>query len=409
MALSNVFRFIKAEREIEHFVLHLVGGLDENLVFGPESLIQGYVRLSLNEPLSARLIKVEFQAHANKATLFSPETVVWSAPASTGQQQLPAGLHQWFFDIKLPAVNYPPSLNDDHVSSGLSIKYSLRAVLVTPEGAVRHTPIKTVRYLPLVEKAKAAAKEETKSLQLDAGGQGHGLEATATIEDGSIMPGDVVAIFLKVTNNTDSRITQAQATLIEHSVITGGPLARSMTMGQLESNEMKESHRSKHHTETMAVSIGRHETRELRIQFEMPVNVFLPSITTPLPEGKVLKISHDLMLTLPLSRPNLLRKSATLHFCIPVRVSTSHASPSATPIYDPEAGPWPQFVNVGQSQQDAGKAGGGVGGIDASPLGVGPMAHDSPASQISSVYGENGIEDSDVPEQPLEHSVVQIS
>ncbi|KAG0181019.1 hypothetical protein DFQ29_009553 [Apophysomyces sp. BC1021] len=146
------------------------GGLNKPVAFGPGSVVNGSVFLTLDKPLFARRLRIVFKCEEQLSskqvnTLFSVETVVWHAkgnknnqasfPSSNsilhGEENTPdsvsAGSQMYLFAIKLPNVNYPPSMHDSHF--GHHVDYSLQGFLDLESNTIETKKLQ-VTYLPLI-------------------------------------------------------------------------------------------------------------------------------------------------------------------------------------------------------------------------------------------------------------------
>lgn len=148
---------------------------------------------------------------------------------NNNQQQLKSGGHMYLFAIKLPNVNYPPSVHD-HDLVGHRIEYSLQAYLdLLPERTVETSPAR-VLYLPLVPchaPASSSSAGGAMCRQVFRRGE-HVLETSAQVVKPSYCPGkisqnemntnhnllillgDMCSVKLHIKNRSDYKITTLQ-------------------------------------------------------------------------------------------------------------------------------------------------------------------------------------------------------
>lgn len=142
--MVQLSKILGRNKEIKSFELTLLcHRQSEGIVYGPNSLIQGHVSLSLLKELKATSVKVRFVGletgiGLHETVLFDISNSVWKG------HHLPSGSHMYLFAIKMPRVNYPPSM----VDSKRRISYRLEAII---EAEIKiTTPAVEVRFLPLI-------------------------------------------------------------------------------------------------------------------------------------------------------------------------------------------------------------------------------------------------------------------
>lgn len=143
--------------------------------------------------------------------------------------QLKSGGHMYLFAIKLPNVNYPPSVHD-HDLVGHRIEYSLQAYLdLLPERTVETSPAR-VLYLPLVPCHTPASSSSSGVMCRQVFRRGEQvLETSAQVIKPSYCPGkicqikndtnhnlviihlgDMCSVKLHIKNRSDYKITTLQ-------------------------------------------------------------------------------------------------------------------------------------------------------------------------------------------------------
>ncbi|KAG0165313.1 hypothetical protein DFQ30_008622 [Apophysomyces sp. BC1015] len=187
------------------------GGLNKPVAFGPGSVVNGSVFLTLDKPLFARRLRIVFKCEEQLSskqvnTLFSVETVVWHAKEENTPDSVSAGSQMYLFAIKLPNVNYPPSMHDSHF--GHHVDYSLQGFLDLESNTIETKKLQ-VTYLPLIAcNVGETSKDKVK--------QGE-VEMVAELIQPAYLPGDMCTVKLIIHNKSDRRLTHVHITLISKS------------------------------------------------------------------------------------------------------------------------------------------------------------------------------------------------
>ncbi|KAI9031556.1 hypothetical protein CLU79DRAFT_729121 [Phycomyces nitens] len=291
---------------VRSFQLTISSGNDRQVAFGPGSILNGSVLLTLDRPIQAYNIRVQFKCEERdksktKSTVFSVNEYVWGkARTDEERAELPTGSSIYLFAIKLPHINYPPSMHDTRI--GHYVDYVLQGFLeCNPEApyGMDTLPV-SVLYLPLISsrqpgEPQMASKPAKRSQTFDK--PGSHVEMTAELIKTAYCPGDVCTIKLTTSNQSDHKITTIQLTL--DSIATTSILPTFASDAPI-LNSLRHTHHTLH-SETFFVSIPKHsQDRQSIIQFMIPSNC-VP--TTENHVGKYLEISYEIALTVPLATP----------------------------------------------------------------------------------------------------------
>ncbi|KAI8384672.1 uncharacterized protein BYT42DRAFT_563269 [Radiomyces spectabilis] len=280
------------------------GGHDKPVAFGPGSALNGSVMLTLDKPAEIYNIRVVFKCEeqdTNKQStiIFCVESTVWGKPRSVGQtRQLTAGSHMYLFAIKLPHVNYPPSMRDTYI--GHRVEYSLQAFLELHNDAQSciETLAVPIMYLPLVTCNLPGRHPESKKTQTFRRGDAV-IEVNAELIKPAYCPGDLCTIKLTVNNHSDCKINNVQISLV--STATSHSLSTTET-NRSETPILGINHYdSKRHTvysENVFTSIPKYaKNHQSILQFRIPPHC-IP--TTHNYVGKYLDISYEVVLSMPI-------------------------------------------------------------------------------------------------------------
>ncbi|KAL0142095.1 hypothetical protein V8B55DRAFT_1494884 [Mucor lusitanicus] len=250
------------------------GSPDKPIAYGPGSIINGSLMITNDKPLSAKNIRIVFKCEAmdsskrEKSSVFSVDTVIWGNPKESAatRAELPQGSHMYLFAIRLPQVNYPPSMHDSHF--GHRIGYTLQGV-IDLESEPHFTATVPILYLPLVttnlptSKMTQVFEKENKKIQV-----------TAELIKPAYCPGDLCTVQL-----------QAVATTLNpnHSAAT-----------------LENEHIHKQYTilsESFYVSIAKQARDHQDIfKFQIPSNL-VPTFTNKM--GKYIDIAYRVEIALP--------------------------------------------------------------------------------------------------------------
>ncbi|KAF7731859.1 hypothetical protein EC973_007690 [Apophysomyces ossiformis] len=295
---------------IRSFTLSVRSGGQLPVAFGPGSVINGSALLTLDKSILAHNIRVVFKCEEmdmNKTTttLFSVEALVWGKAASAEEEphELVEGSHMYLFAIRLPLVNYPPSIRDTYV--GHQIEYSVQGFLELQSDTLscaKTAPV-PVMYLPLVTcmpldnnnlpTEPPTKMELAKSAQASVG-------ITAQLIKPAYCPGDTCTVKLIVDNQSEGKITSVQISLVSTVSTLAQPNAdgNDTSMSSILSNEAIRRQRHTLHSETFYVSVKKQSKDQSIFQFRVPPNS-VP--TTQNYIGKYLEISYEVIVSVPLT------------------------------------------------------------------------------------------------------------
>ncbi|KAI8143601.1 hypothetical protein BJV82DRAFT_611045 [Fennellomyces sp. T-0311] len=267
---------------VKSFNLSVIpGGQDRVVAFGPGSVVNGSVVLNLDKPVNAHNIRVEFKCEqfdesSSKTTIFSVETYVWGHARSEGVNcELPDGSHMYLFAIKLPFVNFPPSIHGTYV--GHHIEYSLQGFLELDDAPnCIETACVPVIYLPFVTCTpmdNGVPRPGAKRNQIFRRNNAV-VEVTAEVIKPAYCPGDLCTVKLITTNQSDCKISHMDVSLV--CTING----------------------QKHHnlqTETFFVAIPK-EAKEHQSVFRF----HMPDDLVPSTQHPGLDISYEVVVSMPI-------------------------------------------------------------------------------------------------------------
>ncbi|KAI8375250.1 hypothetical protein EDC96DRAFT_605249 [Choanephora cucurbitarum] len=312
---------------IINFYISTLNSQDNPIAYGPGSILNGSLMLTTDKPLSVHQIRVIFQCEEldsskkQTTTIFNVDSVVWGKSNNREIQELSDGSHMYLFAIRLPQVNYPPSM---HISQfGHHVRYTLQGVIDLASEGPHSTALLPIIYLPLVtasstsplsKKTQVFEKEKTM------------IEMTAELIKPAYCPGDLCTVKLTTKNRSDSKITQVQLQL--NAVAT--TLVQTSTV-------------HKHHslvTETFYVSIQKQSEHHDVFQFHIPSDL-VPTFTNKL--GRYIDIAYEIVLTIPLQLAT--EHSLTNTITLPVLIATVPPDyPVAIDLHEPLEDELPVFI-----------------------------------------------------------------
>ncbi|CEP17771.1 hypothetical protein [Parasitella parasitica] len=289
------------------------GNPDKPIAYGPGSIINGSLMITNDKVLSAKSIRVIFKCEEVdsskkiKTSIFSVETVVWGNPSESDMKsELPSGSHMYLFAIRLPQVNYPPSMHDSHF--GHRIGYTLQGV-IDLASEPHFTATVPVIYLPLVttnlptsEMTQVFEKEDKK------------IKVTAKLIKPAYCPGDLCTVKMTTNNNSDTKISSVQVQL----------LAVATTLSPNHSAAVQDEHIHKQYSilsESFYVSIAK-QTRDQQdiLKFHIPSNL-VPTFTNKM--GKYIDIAYRVEITFPNQHSGMFSSQQHLDtITLPITIAT---------------------------------------------------------------------------------------
>ncbi|CAO3620440.1 unnamed protein product [Mucor fragilis] len=266
------------------------GSPDKPIAYGPGSIINGSLMITNDKPLPAKNIRVVFRCEAmdsskrEKSSVFSVDAIIWGNPKeSATHAELPQGSHMYLFAIRLPQVNYPPSMHDSHF--GHRIGYTLQGV-IDLESEPHFTATVPILYLPFVttnlptSKMTQVFEKESKKIQV-----------TAELIKPAYCPGDICTVKMITNNNSDSKISSVQVQL--QAVAT--TLNPNHPAATLENEHIHKQYNIL--SESFYVSIAKQARDHQDIfKFQIPSNL-VPTFTNKM--GKYIDIAYRVEITLP--------------------------------------------------------------------------------------------------------------
>ena len=114
-------------------------------------------------------------------------------PKIEAASELKTGSHMYLFAIKLPNVNYPPSMHDNDL--GYRVDYSLQAFLDMHDQRTMETAPARVMYLPLI--SCVTEQPPPKRTQVFTRGSNSSLQLTIQAGKPAYCPGEYMGIFTR--------------------------------------------------------------------------------------------------------------------------------------------------------------------------------------------------------------------
>ncbi|CAO3594935.1 unnamed protein product [Absidia cylindrospora] len=310
---------------IKSFVLKASSGAqDKPVAFGPGSVVNGNVVIQVSKAQLVKELKVVFQCseHSGKRSnvIFSVKSVLLGGDGSQ-VNNLNVGNHMYLFAIKLPDVNYPPTLRDNYIDH--KVDYTLQGFLdvVNPNQELQTRPVH-IMYLPLVTCQSNSSPIQRKKIYQN--GE-HLVQVDAQLMRPAYCPGDMCTIKLITQNQSDFRITHVDLAFI------------STTSSHLSSTQVEGSPRNHTlYTEKFYTAINKRiNDQHTLLQFKLPSSC-PPSTQT----HRHIDISYQIMITVPLhyhtssssaaaAPPTSSSPVSSLMISLPITIATV---PSTSPL-----------------------------------------------------------------------------
>ncbi|KAI8076581.1 uncharacterized protein B0P05DRAFT_545003 [Gilbertella persicaria] len=269
-------------------------GQEKPVAYGPGSIINGSLMITLDKPLPAYNIRVIFKCEEldsskkENTTIFAVDSVIWgharkdSKMCQLESQELASGSHMYLFAIRLPQVNYPPSMHVSHF--GHRINYTLQGVIELVSEGPHYTSTLPIIYLPLVTTSVTHVSRKTQVYQKNQ----DRIEITAELIKPAYCPGDLCTLKMMTKNKSDIKITQVQ---IQFNAIAT-TLAPTSAVEYIHKQQTLL-------TETFYVSIAKHTTDHQDVfQFIIPSHL-VPTFTNKM--GRYIDIAYEVVLIVPLN------------------------------------------------------------------------------------------------------------
>ncbi|CAG8455937.1 3865_t:CDS:2 [Paraglomus occultum] len=217
------------------------------LTLRPDYIVRGVVVLTILEdenPLCVCDVMIRFKAEESvlakfkdaaglplqesiKSTIFDCSEFIWSGAHEIQGvnmqggdycpwEELSAGVYHFPFAVKLPPVNFPPSIEGP---KGFSIRYTWQPVLRTAGGTYIEGPALVTPFVPTTFAPPAedwvykktlykTSKDLTKKKEL--------IDVEAVLLGNVFAPGDELSFTLRLTNHFNGRITFVHCSLRKH-------------------------------------------------------------------------------------------------------------------------------------------------------------------------------------------------
>ncbi|KAI8089950.1 uncharacterized protein BX664DRAFT_386350 [Halteromyces radiatus] len=321
-----IFSSRNNRHHVKSFVLKVSSGaLEKPIAFGPGSVVNGNVVVQVSKMQRVRQLKVVFQCteHSGKHsnTIFSVASTLLGNGNRTQVTELPVGNHMYLFAIKLPDVNYPPTLRDNYIDH--KVNYTLQGFLdmVSPEQEIQTQPVH-IMYLPLVTCQLPSSPIQRKKIYQK---EGQLVEIIAELMKPGYCPGDMCTIKMITQNQSDFKITHVDLTFMSTT-------ASHMSTSQLEG--FRRNHTLYSEKFYTAINKRTHDQHTL-LQFKIP-----PSCAPSTQTHRHIDISYQIMITVPLyytssSSSSSSSSVASLMISLPVTIATV-----------PYTGPLPPLLQI---------------------------------------------------------------
>ncbi|KAI8337297.1 hypothetical protein BC941DRAFT_427269 [Chlamydoabsidia padenii] len=316
-----IFTSKNNKHRVKSFVLKVSSGAkDKPVAYGPGSVVNGSIVIHVSKLQLVKKLKVVFQCteYSGKRSniIFSVESVLLGEHG-TQVTELNAGNHMYLFAIKLPDVNYPPTLRDNYIDH--KVDYTLQGFLdVAHPDQLLQTHAVHITYLPLVTCQPAAIcspiqrrKTYQKGDQL--------VQVNAELKQPAYCPGDMCTIEMITQNQSDFRITHVDLAFMSTT-------ASHLSTSQSENARRNHTLYTQKYYTAITRRINEHHTL---LQFRLPTSC-PPSTQT----HRHIDISYQIMMTVPLfyapsSSPSSSSSSSTsttivssLMISLPITVAT---------------------------------------------------------------------------------------
>ncbi|KAI9493316.1 hypothetical protein BDB00DRAFT_872420 [Zychaea mexicana] len=317
---------IFSHRTVKSFRLSISPGGSERLVaFGPGAILSGSVFLTLDKPLRAHNIRVAFRCEqkSNRAikTLFNVESIIWGKPRSVDRaagDELKEGCHMYLFAIKLPNVNYPPSMQDNELCH--RVDYTLQGFLDLHDQRAMETAPARVMYLPLIScVTDELPPKETQEFKR---GSNNRLQLTLQAARPAYCPGgsksgDNCTVKLITKNRSEHKISSFQVALVAMAGAAAAAADKTHTV----------------HSETIYAPMGKYANNTSVCNFQIPSHC-APSLGN---------ITYQIVVTLPWGASSWKFPSSlnNVSISIPITIATV---PATYPVPPHLQLPLPSFL-----------------------------------------------------------------
>ncbi|KAJ1652547.1 hypothetical protein IWQ61_007144 [Dispira simplex] len=218
---------------VVHFELLLSDGVRAQ-TYRPNSTLQGQVSLTLAKELKAQRIRLQLVAEevvqvretrkGAPITLTTKErqhfltvgALVWGALEDQPSKQwdvIPPGTHRFHFDLKFPAVNFPPSVDKPNVCR---VMYHLRASLERPHKlhSLEFTAPVEIKYEPvtIAPPGRMSVPVSQSVTTEDLSGTAN---FTGTISAQTVCPGEVETAAVHIESKCEAMLGRVSCQLIE--------------------------------------------------------------------------------------------------------------------------------------------------------------------------------------------------
>ncbi|KAI8987806.1 hypothetical protein BDF20DRAFT_910360 [Mycotypha africana] len=289
--------------------------LSDGVVYQLKTNSIGSLMITLDKPIleSYSSIRVVFKcieesAKNNSTVLFSVATTLCSITNQNGGRAgdsavlLSKGSHMFLFAIRLPQVNYPPSMH--HSIFGRRINYTLTGVIEPASAATKPIFTETVPilYLPLIvcDNNTSYVTQQRRTFE----NNGKKIKVTAELVKASYCPGDVCTVKMMINN-------MSRATKIKHVQISFVEIMSTLTpsLDQMQHQRhtlFSDTFYLTFPSNSKDINEGHHDI----FKFDLP-RYIVPTFTSNM-VGRHLEIKYEVVITIP-----ALNQQSSLHFFTP--------------------------------------------------------------------------------------------
>eukprot|EP00026_Physarum_polycephalum_P007547 Phypoly_transcript_07610.p1 GENE.Phypoly_transcript_07610~~Phypoly_transcript_07610.p1 ORF type:complete len:403 (+),score=66.82 Phypoly_transcript_07610:129-1211(+) len=266
-------------------------------------VVSGYVTLDLSTSLTIAMVKIRvggfekalFYLPPNTDSHFSmpfycTETVIWSPKIS--EQEMEPGTYKFPFTFELP-FHLAPSFN--YIDSA-SIFYGINCFLEAPKFSPEEQPTKTTDFFVYGTKELkwAAVLNETKSVTRKVSkaplfSKSKPVELSVHMPRSDFMIGENIIVHAQVRNHSSAPINSIQINLVQTVRIDAESFQKVLS-------------RAKVAAQTVSCNITQYvpSTPTPNVKLEVPVHqTFGDETVFPTAKGKVVRVEHSLVVTLP--------------------------------------------------------------------------------------------------------------
>ncbi|CAI2170975.1 7264_t:CDS:2 [Funneliformis geosporum] len=300
------------------------------LTLRPTQVVRGSVILTISDnsrTLFASSIKIKFRGEETSSTkakdsgsasgsakrvetartiYFECSYVVWSGGNNGQVRELVPGMYRFEFALKLPPVNFPPSIEGP---KGNSIRYVWQPVIEGAGGTLIEGPEIVTPFIPISFAPPDQVWNFKDVLYNDKKPRKMMVEVEATLPRHVFSPGEELNLALRLTNHSNGRITCVQCSLRKHYE---GPLDKELVCEKHERSLVSTERRCD-------IGVTNQKTGELEFSFIIPRKFHH---VPPTFSGRHLRVYYTLRCVIQAEMGKLLTKMQFHEVIIPIAISS---------------------------------------------------------------------------------------